>query len=155
MGDTGAERGGPSASPNGDLPIGDELAFRVAGSPDQVSYARHTVGQFLAARAVPAPVAQDVQLIASELVTNAMQHGAPGPIGIEVRVRSELDVTLTVANTGPVGALPPVSAWEPPAGLSVGGRGLGIVRRLSSDIEVLGDAHQATVVCRCAWERTS
>ena len=118
-------------------------------------YARHTVGQFLADREVPASVVQDVQFIASELVTNAMQHGAPGPLVIEVRVRPELDVTLMVDNAGPVGALPPCRPGTSPTGLSVGGRGLGIVRRLSADVEVLGDAHHATVVCRCSWEQAS
>ena len=155
MGSTGGERAERSAGPRRDGPVGDALAFQVPGSPDQVLVARHALGQFLADRQVPALMVQDVQLIASELVTNAMQHGAPGPVGIEVRVRPELDVTLMVENVGPVGALPPMSAWHVPDGLSVGGRGLGIVRSLSADVEVIGDTDHATVVCRCSWEHAS
>lgn len=131
------------------------MTFQVPGSPEQVAVARRTLGRFLEARAVPTPMVHDVQLIASELVTNAMQHGAPGSVGIEVLVRADVDVTLAVANVGPVGALPPVAAWHAPNGLSVGGRGLGIVRSLAADVEVRGDAHHATVVCRCTWGAAS
>lgn len=151
MGNTDGERAERSMWPGGDAPAGDALTFQVPGSPEQVAVARHTLGRFLEARAVPTPMVQDVQLIASELVTNAMQHGAPGSVDIEVLVRPELDVTLAVANVGPVSALPPVSAWHAPTGLSVGGRGLGIVRSLATDVEVRGDSRHATVVCRCTW----
>jgi serine/threonine-protein kinase RsbW len=155
MGSTGGQREERWKWPQDDDPGGDALAFDVSGSPDQVAVARRTLGRFLSTLDVPTGVVHDVQLIASELVTNAIQHGVPGPVGIEVQVRPGLDVTLMVDNVGSVDALPPLSAWHAPNGLSVGGRGLGIVRQLAADVEVRGDAHHATVVCRCSWEQAS
>lgn len=70
---------------------------------------------------------------------------------MEVRVRPMAEVVLSVANPSPVAAIPPVAGWRAAPGLTVGGRGLGIVRRLCDDIELRGDDAQAVIVCRRHW----
>jgi len=132
---------------NGD----DVLTFVVPTRPDQIGPARRAVRQHLADRGVPASVADDLQLVTSELVTNAVRHGPVGEIDVEVRIGPAHDVALSVANPSAVAAIPPLEAWRPVAGRSVGGRGLGIVRRLCDDIEVQGDEAQAVIVCRRHW----
>lgn len=129
----------------------DALAFAVATVAEQIGPARRTVRRFLAARGVPGPIADDFQLVTSELVTNAVRHGRPGEIGVDVVVQQAVDVAVSVANPSPVWAIPPVDSWRPAPGLTVGGRGLGIVRRLSDAVEVCGDEARATIVCRRRW----
>lgn len=130
---------------------GAELSFEVRGRPEEVSLARRAVARFLDGYDVPRSMIDDVQLVASELVTNALQHGGSGPIGIAVRVQPYIDVTLSVENVGPVSAIPPLPNWRPPVGLAPTGRGLSIVRRLSDDVVVRGDDEHAEVVCRRSW----
>lgn len=145
MGTTGAEQ------PPGPHATGDELTFEVRDRPENVSVARRTIGQFLGQYGVPATMVDEMQLVASELVTNAMLHGRAGPIGVGVQVHPAVDVTLNVRNAGPVSAIPPVAAWRPPNGLVASGRGLGIVRTLTDDVEVHGDDEHAEVTCRRRW----
>jgi anti-sigma regulatory factor (Ser/Thr protein kinase) len=129
------------------------LVLRVPRAAEKVASARHAVRDYLAAHAVPSPIADDVQLVTSELVTNALVHGRAGWIDVEVAVDPTKDVILSVTNTGPAGAIPPVAEWRSPHALAPGGRGLGIVRRLCDEVEVRGDADLATVVCRRRWKR--
>lgn len=130
---------------------GDELSFELGDRPEEVSVARRTVARFLGGYDISRAMIDEVQLLASELVTNAVLHGRSGPIGVTIRVRPAVDVTLTVENLGPVGAIPPVAMWRPPVGLPKSGRGLGIVRNLSDEVEVNGDTERAEVVCRRRW----
>ena len=75
---------------------------------------------------LPEGVLKHVELLLSELVTNAVLHGAEhSPIGIEVAESPEC-VRVAVTNSGPA------FAWRAPpdpSGLQVGGRGLLIVRQ--------------------------
>lgn len=130
---------------------GDSLTFEIPARPEDVSVARREVHRFLVDHDVPDGVAADVQLVASELVTNAVQHAGTSPIGVEVRVRPLHEVTLSVANIGSTAGIPPVPTWSIPPGLVPSGRGLGIVRQLTDDVDVLGDEHRAVVVCRRRW----
>lgn len=93
----------------------------------------------------------DVRLVASELITNALQHGRPGPIEVGVEVNPARGVTLCVRNVGPKAAIPPVTRWRLPSGLATSGRGLGIVRTLSDEVEVRGDDDHTEVRCRRRW----
>jgi len=129
----------------------DAFAFAVPTRPEQIGPARRAVRQFLVARDVPVLIADDFQLVTSELVTNAVRHGPAGDVAVEVRVRPTVDVALSVANPSPVAAIPPVKGWRAAPGLTVGGRGLDIVRRLCDDIELRGDDAQAVIVCRRHW----
>ncbi len=134
----------------------DAWEFEVPATPPDVSEARRAVARYLAQRGVPAGLVADVELVTSELVTNALHHGRrgddhPGVVGVVIRIRPDRDVSVTVTNAGPAGAIPPVSSWRIPSDPVVSGRGLGIVRRLCADVVVLGDGTRSEVRCRCPW----
>jgi len=73
-------------------------------------------------------VLDDVTLIVSELVSNAVQHGRPD-IGLRIRVEP-FAVDVSVLDHG--SEVPPVEI-APPNETATSGRGLSIVDRLASD----------------------
>jgi anti-sigma regulatory factor (Ser/Thr protein kinase) len=124
----------------------DRLVLRLRARPADVSQARHAVADYLDARGVSSIVVEDMELVTSELVTNAMVHGRRGSIGVEVDAEEE--VVVTVSNTGPAQAIPPIEEWRAASPLAPSGRGLGIVRRLCDDVAVLEIDDTTVVVCR-------
>jgi anti-sigma regulatory factor (Ser/Thr protein kinase) len=124
----------------------DRLVLRLRALPADVSQARHEVAAFLAARGVSSMVVDDVELVTSELVTNAVVHGRRGSIGVEVDTESE--IVVTVSNLGPAHLIPPIDEWRAVSPLAPSGRGLGIVRRLCDDVAVLEIDDTTVVVCR-------
>jgi serine/threonine-protein kinase RsbW len=127
-----------------DVPMGPaaghtvpRLVLDVRRTPDQVAPARHAVVAFLADHGVPSTVVDDLELVTSELVTNAILH----PDGqdedpVHVVVETSDTIVISVSNVGSAAAIPPVDQWLPPPPLAVSGRGLGIVRRLSDAVSV-------------------
>lgn len=95
---------------------------------------------------VPVAVASDLQLLASELVTNAIEHGtAPSVL---VRVTADHDrAGLAVHSSGPSPGVGPIDSWAVADVEEITGRGLGIVRAIADDIEMRqsGDALVVTV----------
>jgi anti-sigma regulatory factor (Ser/Thr protein kinase) len=96
-----------------------------------------TVRRFVKAVLLGAPddVVSDLQLAASELVTNAIEHGHGDEVAVEVsadRSRFELAVTSTDAAAD---IAPPVD-WAPPEASARAGRGLGIVGEIADDVDV-------------------
>lgn len=75
---------------------------------------------------------EDAQLVASELIANAVLHGR-GPITLSLAA-SEGGVALEVRDRGGTDAFDPGAPM--PAQDSSGGRGLPIVRALASAVEV-------------------
>jgi anti-sigma regulatory factor (Ser/Thr protein kinase) len=127
-------------------PMTDRLVLRLRARPADVSQARHAVTGFLAARGVSSVVVDDMELVTSELVTNAVVHGHRGSIGVEVD--TEHEIVVTVSNVGPASAIPPIEEWRAASPLAASGRGLGIVRRLCDDVAVLEIDDATVVVCR-------
>lgn len=110
--------------------------------------ARHAVVDHLSRHGVSSVVVDDLELIASELITNAIVHPRTVPDAVvQVRVEVTDQVLMTVANVGLAGAIPPVAAWVPAAPEAVAGRGLGIVRRLCDDVAVEQRGELAVVSC--------
>jgi serine/threonine-protein kinase RsbW len=138
-------RAGGDPALDGD-PMTDRLVLRLRARPADVSQARHAVADYLGARGVSSIVVDDMELVTSELVTNAMVHGRRGSIGVEVDAEGE--VVVAVSNTGPAQAIPPIEEWRAAAPLAPSGRGLGIVRRLCDDVAVLDIDDTTVVVCR-------
>lgn len=129
----------------------DRLSFEVPASPEQVATARHVVVDFLSGRGVPSVMVDDMELVTSELVTNAIIHpeatsGRVGTVAVDVELNDA--VVLLVSNVGPAGAIPPVDSWQPAPPLAASGRGLGIVRRLCDVVSVEQDGDRAVVRCR-------
>ena len=117
---------------------------------DAVAAMRHAVAAHLSRRGVPSTVVDDMELVASELVTNAIVHARPshGDVGVQVSVDLSDTIELVVANQGSVGAIPPVEEWQPAPPWSPSRRGLGIVRRLCDTITVEQSGERAVIRCR-------
>lgn len=128
-------------------PPTSRLELEVPARTRSVGEARHAVTAFLVGNGVPPMVVDDVELMASELVTNAVLHPVPSGHPVRVRVSIGEDVRLEVAHHGATTDLPAVGDWRtaPPTALS--GRGLGIVRRLADDVGVHQDGPWAVVDC--------
>jgi anti-sigma regulatory factor (Ser/Thr protein kinase) len=125
--------------------------LRVPTDPIEVGGARRAAHDYLHGLGVPAGVVDDLQLAVSELVTNAILHGHPGTIRLEVELSPPRRVVVRVTNDGPAAAIPPVAAWRPASPLAISGRGLGIVRQLVDHADVVGDEASTTVVCHRSW----
>jgi anti-sigma regulatory factor (Ser/Thr protein kinase) len=96
--------------------------------------ARAAIARFCDGR-YSSSLVDDAQLVASELVTNALEHGADGVVTLDV-VAGDRGVTIAVtcANDGWRPARP--EAWALPSASQRGGRGLAFTSMLSSDITV-------------------
>lgn len=128
------------------LTDGGSMRLDVASRPEEVATARHAVASFLMERGVLSTFAEDVQLVTSELVTNAIIHGRSGPIAVELELDEE--IRLRVTNHGSVRTIPPVEDWSVADPGARSGRGLGIVRRLSDEVDVVGDDSRSTIAVR-------
>jgi anti-sigma regulatory factor (Ser/Thr protein kinase) len=80
-------------------------------------------------------VVADVELMASELVTNAIEHGTGDEIEVTVTCDGH-QVTLSVTSRGRAEQVGPHADWQVAEPGSITGRGLGIVRVLADRIDV-------------------
>lgn len=114
----------------------------IPGDADRVPGVRHWVSEECAGR----EESWVVELLTSELVTNAIRHSRSGDPGGRVHVELELaqDVTVTVQDQG--GDDMPVV--HPPDGDRDGGRGLELVDQLATEW-----GHKATDDGRVVWCR--
>jgi anti-sigma regulatory factor (Ser/Thr protein kinase) len=127
------------------------IDFDVSARRDEVAVARHIVVDHLSGRGVASVVVDDMELITSELVTNAIVHPQPtGRTNVVVHIHVDVSdaVVLSVANVGPADAIPAVDEWHPASPTALSGRGLGIVRRLCDDVAVEQRGELAVVTCR-------
>lgn len=119
------------------------LRLDLEHAPQVVGSARRDAGEAVRA-AWPTLVGledlvDDVRLVTSELVGNAVRHGEP-PVTLEVTLdddRGHHRVILTCHDGGP---------WDGSDPSPSSGRGLVIVRALCSTVVVNADATQTTVV---------
>jgi anti-sigma regulatory factor (Ser/Thr protein kinase) len=105
--------------------------------------ARQRAAGWLAAAGASEPVTQDVQLVLSELVSNAVRASRPED---EIRVEltaGPLGWGVAVGDCG--GDFVPPAAGPAPGPLAVGGRGLHVVSMLAGALSVEHD-HGWTVV---------
>src|SRR4051794_19961044 len=126
------------------------LDLVVEADPAQVTAARHAVVEHLSRNGVSSVAVDDLELVASELITNAVVH-PPVSSDAVVLVHVEVadSVAMTVANVGWADRIPPVDTWLPAAPDAVSGRGLGIVRRLCDEVAVEQRGELTVVRCRC------
>lgn len=113
----------------------------------QVGYARRFVRGVLSSE-VDAGVVDGLQLIASELFTNAVEHGDNETVRLEVTLSHE-HAGVSVRSHGVVAHLPPAADWRVAGQESVTGRGLGIVRALADELTVERQGDDVTVTARC------
>ncbi len=84
-------------------------------------------------------VSGDLQLAASELVTNAVRHALPSPVRVTVHADGQRASVTVESESSPNATLADVSTWAMSPPDQVGGRGLGIVRAVCDDIDVARD----------------
>ena len=75
--------------------VADEIVLQLWPSPDTVGRARHAIGEFCRSGA-HANLADDAELLTSELVTNACRHSA-GQVTV-LALRNEARVVVTVTD---------------------------------------------------------
>jgi anti-sigma regulatory factor (Ser/Thr protein kinase) len=111
----------------------------VASFPARPQYlrdARRAVAVAVSPLGLPAVFANDVLLVVDELSANAVEHGLPGRVIIVIHADPSGDVAIRVASPGPPDDVLPVDEWRPSGPHAISGRGLGIVKLLSSDVDV-------------------
>ncbi|MGH8889921.1 MAG: ATP-binding protein [Acidothermaceae bacterium] len=114
---------------------------RVAARPSSVAAVRSTLRGDLAM--LPEPVREDVALVASELLGNAMRHGSSLADG-QLAISWEVDAAgVEIAVTD--GGGPTEPTVEEPAPTEIGGRGLSIVATLSAQWGVERHGTETTV----------
>lgn len=121
--------------PRTDVSPTAELTLRFDAVMDSVPDARHRVGAWLAAVEVPVRLRDELALVVTELVTNAVE-ASPGPnAAIDVRARiDDDDLVIVVADHG--GGFSLTHAPELPGGNAIRGRGIPIVDALMDSLEV-------------------
>ena len=129
----------------GELAAG--LVLDVAAARSEIRVARRAVVAHLTGRAVPSVIVDDLELVASELVTNAITHSPPGAT-VHVELGGWDVVVLSVSNIGSTAAIPPADEWRLGPAPPEAGRGLGIVRRLCDEVAVEQRNDRVVVVCR-------
>jgi two-component sensor histidine kinase len=91
--------GGPADAAVTMVAEGPRLELRLEGSPEAARLARAQVDQ-LRDRLEP-DVLEDLMLLVTELVTNSVRHGSPGPAGVGVVLGvTESSVRLEVTDAG-------------------------------------------------------
>ncbi|GAA2966996.1 ATP-binding protein [Kitasatospora cinereorecta] len=103
-------------------------AFESCFAPERINVglARHTSSVFLRLWEVADPLAQDVVLCVSELVTNGVTHGS-GDLSLRVRCR-ETEILVEVQDGSSVSATMRSASAD-----ATSGRGLVLVKALSGD----------------------
>ena len=140
MGDGGPATG-PAVVPG--QPAASRSGVRVPHERSGVRLARHAFADQLEAVGVVQDARDDAMLVLSELVSNAVKHAAPLPSGeIIVRWSVQADVLHIEITDGGASTRPHASTA---ALSSLGGRGLDIVRTVSSQWGVTEAGESVTV----------
>lgn len=131
----------------------------VRSSTDQLAILRRAVGGFVRSAGGSADLAQDLELVVSELGTNVLAHSGVPTMTVSVHV-DEQQWTVIVENDleepheDAIEAASSAAARSMPAPtrtLSVGGRGLAIVASLMDSVSVRAtDRHFVVRASRCA-----
>jgi serine/threonine-protein kinase RsbW len=117
--------------------------IRPAAKAASVARVRHTIVVDLQARGLPEELIDEAEIVASELVANAVRHARPlgdGTLRVHWKVKAgvvEIEVTDGGGETTPRPA--PRALWAP------SGRGLRIVRSLAHEWGVTEDRAGTTV----------
>lgn len=111
------------------------LKIELEPAYENVAAARRFVAERLDGMAADRCIVDDLRLAASELVTNALEHGEHEPVVVALEVSTGV-VSLSVTSRSPHDHVAPVSDWAVADAAEITGRGLGIVRTLADDVSV-------------------
>lgn len=103
---------------------------------DSIPLARHELGQWLRTGRVPSPICEELALVVTELVTNAVEASPSPAARVEVWARfDEEKVILRVSDEGE-GFEPEIDPTALPELSTERGRGLPIVNALMDEVNV-------------------
>ena len=125
----------------------DGTTLELDAATTEVAAARRFVRTAVAGR-VPDVVSANLQLIVSELFTNAVQYGDAGTVSVTVEV-TNVAAIVVVDSASPAPSVGPVSTWAVAEEDEVTGRGLGIVREVADDVRVDRAGGRFAVTARC------
>lgn len=108
--------------------------LRLPADPAQISVARRFVRQTVT-EVLPPDVVTDLQLIASELVTNTIEHGGADEVVVTLEW-TDANASVLVTTDAGITDLGPVDSWTIAQVDQVSGRGLGIVRELADSVSI-------------------
>jgi len=115
------------------------MPFSTRGVPAQ----RHRLTRELEEHALPTDTAHDASLVLDELVTNALQHGAPlDDDSLEICWGAWGDEVHLEVTDGGAATVPLATSAVPSA---IRGRGLGIVAALTTSWGIRAESHTMTV----------
>ena len=114
----------------------------LTGDLANVAVARQAVRRCLGG--LSGRIVVDSELIVSELVTNAIVHGPPGSVVVEVG-HDDDGVRMAVTSPAPPNDVDSPGEWSLPDAGALGGRGLAIVRALADDVHVRSDHERLTI----------
>ena len=115
-------------------------------SLDEVAPNRRAIAAAVARTGGQEELVEDVELVASELLTNAVEQSPTVDVRAIVR-RHGARVSLTVANRRSRSAPPPPDTWPEHDSTGERGRGLAIVAALSERVEVDDADGWTTITC--------
>ena len=124
-----------------------DFAWRLGTGPGSIGAARQAFDAWLGQFATDAELLEDMSVVVSELVSNALDGGHP--VEPEAEIRAEVDgdlLQLVVSNRLPDGMVD-IRHWDLDDPLRGGGRGLMIVRAYTDSLGV--DSTGGTVSVRC------
>lgn len=122
-------------------PHADTLSFVL---DESIGTARARIASWLRDRGAPVRRVDDVALAGSELMTNARWHGG-GPIEVSCRM-DDTAITLVVTNQAEPHQVPAPETWAwPEEPLARSGRGLGIVKAVADEAQVIRGDHWVAV----------
>ncbi len=116
-----------------------------------VAAARRFVARAFAGR-VPRDIVADLVLATSELVTNAIEHGQPAEAPVRVTVAAgPSTAAIAVRSAGGEATLGAPEQWGLPSPEVRTGRGLGIVRQVSDQVDVHHADGTLEIVAQRRW----
>lgn len=122
---------------------------RFPSAPSSARGAREFVSGVLRGAQLDKAAIGEFELIVSELVANAVEHGDGGDVSVHVGVADAAWLNLTI-RSGISRRMPPLdpASWRVAAASQPSGRGLGIVRELAHEIDVVRDGDCLEITCR-------
>lgn len=122
---------------------------RFPSGTSSTNSARAFVGEVLRRAEVGRQTISEFELIVSELVANAVEHGDGGDVVVRLDASDAEWLVLTIVS-GISATTPPLdpASWTVAGALQAAGRGLGIVRELAQKIDVVRDGDSLVIVCR-------
>jgi stage II sporulation protein AB (anti-sigma F factor) len=109
-----------------------QVVLGFPATAESVAPARQRMAVFLTDAGAAPELVDDCRIVLTEAVTNAVLHaynGTPGAIQVEFVIESDGAVSIAVADDG--------AGWQEDSARRTGGRGMGVIRSLTTRCDVV------------------